>query len=436
MSTWKTPGERLKELEPGVFMTVVSRSKRGGSLQARKLSGGTVQFYFRYSHGATTAREVIGPYDPSAPPKKLTPTSRGYSIAAALERCDQLGIVNSSRADSGGLKAAKADERERRRAEVTSQLAAQQATLGRLLETYVEHLRAYGRRSHYDANNIFALHVKEPWPAMWATPAARVTSIQVVDMLRRLVEAGKGRTANKLRAYLRAAYQCALDVHSLATIPATFKEFGVSSNPVGNTRRDARFDRAAKHPLSRLEMRTYWKELRKADGLSGALLRIHLLSGAQRIEQLVRLKREHVEDGEFTIFDQKGRPGSEPRPHQVPMTKAVAHEIAAIAHAGEYVFSTTDGRKPISAMTLSRWAQELVGSSIENFQLKRVRSGVETLLASEKVGKEVRGHLQSHGLSGVQARHYDGHEYMNEKRAALAILSKAIGADRERPPFK
>ena len=35
----------------------------------------------------------------------------------------------------------------------------------------------------------------------------------------------------------------------------------------------------------------------------------------------------------------------------------------------------------------------------------------------------MRGHLQSHGLTGVQARHYDGHDYMREKRSALDILS-------------
>jgi hypothetical protein len=30
--------------------------------------------------------------------------------------------------------------------------------------------------------------------------------------------------------------------------------------------------------------------------------------------------------------------------------------------------------------------------------------------------------LQSHGLTGVQARHYDAHDYMPEKRAALELL--------------
>jgi hypothetical protein len=67
-----------------------------------------------------------------------------------------------------------------------------------------------------------------------------------------------------------------------------------------------------------------------------------------------------------------------------------------------------------------------VAEAIPGFQLKRVRSGVETLLASQGVSREIRGHLQSHGLTGVQYRHYDGHDYLPEKRRALELLFEAI----------
>ena len=68
----------------------------------------------------------------------------------------------------------------------------------------------------------------------------------------------------------------------------------------------------------------------------------------------------------------------------------------------------------------------MVGDAIEDFQLKRIRSGVETLLAANGVSREVRGHLQSHGLTGVQARHYDGHDYMPEKRQAIEVLVREL----------
>jgi hypothetical protein len=56
----------------------------------------------------------------------------------------------------------------------------------------------------------------------------------------------------------------------------------------------------------------------------------------------------------------------------------------------------------------------------------RFTNRVETLLAENGVSREVRGHLQSHGLTGVQARHYDGHDYMPEKRQAIEILVREV----------
>ena len=51
---------------------------------------------------------------------------------------------------------------------------------------------------------------------------------------------------------------------------------------------------------------------------------------------------------------------------------------------------------------------------------------METLLAANRISREIRGHVQSHGLTGVQARHYDGHDYMLEKRQALDVLAREL----------
>ena len=133
-----------------------------------------------------------------------------------------------------------------------------------------------------------------------------------------------------------------------------------------------------------------------------------------------------VSDEALTIFDGKGRPGQGPRPHQIPLLTLARIDLSQLKRLGEFAISTTAGKKPISVRTLAGWARDVVGDTIDGFQLKRIRSGVETLLAAQGVSREVRGHLQSHGLTGVQARHYDGHDYMPEKRSALEILSREI----------
>ena len=201
MATLQTTGAAaaLKSLHSGVFVTLHSRLDRGGALQARKLSSGAVQLYWRYSLAGKTSREPIGVYDPSAPPKKLQPSARGYGIAAALEKCRVLAEVHAARAHSGGLREAKVDERKTFLAQKTAEVEKSTRTLSKLLDAYVAHLKTQSRRSHVDAGQIFKRHVKEAWPAVVQAPAADLTPDQVLDMLRRLIEAGKGRTANKLR---------------------------------------------------------------------------------------------------------------------------------------------------------------------------------------------------------------------------------------------
>lgn len=416
----------IKSLDGRGFVTLHSRLDRGGALQARKLANGAVQLYWRYSLGGKTSREPIGVYDPSAPPKKLQPTPRGYGLAAALEKCRELADIHATRADTGGLREAKAEKRKTFLAQKAVEAEKSERTLQKLLDAYVTHLKTQGRRSHVDADQIFKRHVTEAWPGIAEAPAVDLTSDQVLDMLRRLIEAGKGRTANKLRSYIRAAYQCALDVRTTPTIPVVFKSFGVVFNAAAQTRRSPQFDRADKRPFSKADLQAYWKLIADRSGVEAAALRLHLLTGGQRIEQFVRLKWVDVGEEALTIFDGKGRPGQGPRPHQVPLLKSARADLARLPREGEFAISTTAGRKAISVRTLAGWAHVAVGDSIERFQLKRIRSGVETLLAANGVSREVRGHLQSHGLTGVQARHYDGHDYMPEKRTALEILVREV----------
>lgn len=196
-------------------------------------------------------------------------------------------------------------------------------------------------------------------------------------------------------------------------------------NPAALTKRSAEHDRADKRPLSVDELRTYWKLVRGAAGVVGTALRLHLLTGGQRIEQLVKLKRADVTSSAITIYDAKGRPGQGARVHLLPLTQRARDEVKGLSKTGEFALSTDAGETHVSAVTLSGWARE-IARAIPEFQLKRVRSGIETALAATGVSKDIGGRLQSHGLSGVQARHYDAYDYGKEKLAALSALDKLL----------
>lgn len=426
MTEKSTPGQVINVLVVGKFANL-GKVLPSGSLEVRKLASGAVMFYWRYTVSGRTLREAIGLYDSSAPPKALAPTVKGFSVEAARSAAQALAAKHQANIDAGGLPALQAAKEAARRAAEAAKVAAAEHTLAALLDDYCDHLEAMGRRSHYDARNIFRHHVTDAWPKVAALPANEVTAEQVADMMRRLIDAGKGRTSNKLRSYMRAAFQTARAAKSKPSVPVRFKGYGVTHNPAADTEPDEAQNKADKNPLSAEDLRRYWQALKKAPGFTGAVLRLHLLTGGQRIEQLVRLKTADIGAGVITLYDGKGRPGKAPRPHAIPLIPQAAAALKECKPAGEYALSTDGGTTPMAATTLSRWALD-VATTIPGFQTKRIRSGVETLLAAHKVSMDIRGRLQSHGISGVQARHYDGHEYLDEKREALETLHAALTA--------
>ena len=115
------------------------------------------------------------------------------------------------------------------------------------------------------------------------------------------------------------------------------------------------------------------------------------------------------------------------------MTEFARAEIEPyLAVNSPFLLSSTHGQVPLNVKTLSnkviKISKEMVdeGSRSDPFQLRDIRRTIETFLASQGVPMEVRAQLQSHGLSGVQARHYDMHKYMDEKLDAMERVYRLI----------
>ena len=318
MATKSTQGQAINGLTAGKFANM-GKVNPSGSLEARKLASGAVIFYWRSTIGGKTDRVAIGHYDSSAPPKSLKPTNKGYSAGAAMRAAEGLADKHQSNKDAGGYPALVAAEKEGRHKAATAKHEAAKHTLESLLDDYCNHLEALDRSAHKDARSIFKLHVTEAWPKIAALPANQVTGEEIADMMRRVMEKGKGRTANKLRSYVRAAYQTARAARTKASIPLHFKAYNVVANPAADTEPDDSQNKADKRPLSADDLRAYWQAIRPLAGFKGAVLRLHLLTGGQRIEQLVNVLTVDVSGDAILLYDGKGRPGKPPRPHTVPL---------------------------------------------------------------------------------------------------------------------
>ena len=88
----------------------------------------------------------------------------------------------------------------------------------------------------------------------------------------------------------------------------------------------------------------------------------------------------------------------------------------------EFLF-TSDGKRPVSIDTLSSAVTQISGGA---YQLRDLRRTSETMLAALGISKDLRAQIQSHGLGGVQDRHYDRHDYMPEKCRALEKWNREL----------
>lgn len=381
-------------------------------LMVRVTKAGSKSFVFERRINGKSARLTIG-------------SAAAWTIDTARAEARRLAVLLDKGDDPRELDRAKAEAKAHARAEKER---AASFTLKALMADYADQLDKLGRSSAGKVRGIFKLHLTEGAPELAAKPAASVTAEDVADLMRSIIENGKERTASKLRAYMRAAFEMARSARTDATLPVMFKSYGVAHNPAADVKAPA--SRTDKDPLSVSELRQYWQTIEKMQGVRGAVLRLHLLTGGQRIEQLCSLLAVNVTQGDITLMDGKGRPGKPPRAHMLPLTpqaRSALDELLTAGRAEGFALSLDGGASRLAPRTFSTWAADAAKlAGVEGFQAKRIRSGVETALASLRVSQETRGHLLSHGVTGVQAASYDGHDYLAEKREALETLHRFL----------
>jgi len=167
---------------------------------------------FRYTRrdGCRDILKIAEDYDPRG--------VSGLTLQEAREKAGELAKTAAGGQDLRSLFAQQERERvDAESASVAEQRKAASGSLEELFRVYVTTLQ--GRESHNDARAIFKLHVTDPFPGLVRTKASFVRAEELRNVLARLIEAGKGRTAAKLRTYLRAAYALAMRAALDPTVP-------------------------------------------------------------------------------------------------------------------------------------------------------------------------------------------------------------------------
>ena len=362
-------------------------------------------------------RQKIGDYGP-------------HTVTTAREAARKLRMV----VDSGGDPFADAKQT---RAEAEADRKRAGATFGGMLDAYVEQLKRAQKPSAAKVEAELHRTIQAPFPALWKGPADAVTLDDLVRIINRLTRAEKWRQAEKTRSYLRAAFTAATTARgnaATADLYAPFDHVANIARDLGTINRPSTSGAAGKRALSADELAAYWKRIKSMPGPHGALLRFHLLTGAQRCQQLARLTvNDYDRDARtVTLMDGKGRRARQ-REHIVPLIPDAAAALDVMTgDAGQHIFTLDAGVHGASYHTVREHVAKVASTMVEaketgaTFTPGELRITVETRLAGAGVPRETRAQLQSHGLGGVQSRHYDKHDYLDEKREALEKLRRML----------
>jgi hypothetical protein len=397
-----------------------------GVLQVRKLANGEAAFYYRYTApGGERVRLPIG--------TALT-LQEARRIVGGLSRRYQSGERD--------LRAALEEEdRERERQQEARERTADAAktkaaaTLGVLLSGYIEQLRRDSRPSAREVERTLHNHIKNVWSKLWCTPAAQVSTDDLLSVVARLANAGKLREAAKLRSYLKAAYGAAIRARQDARGLPALRDLKITHNPAGDLVTIDGASQARERALSLAELRAYWRHICALPDPAGALLRFHLLTGAQRIEQLGRLTVDDFDTDLETvrIRDGKGR-RKIARIHDVPLIPSALDALQSMGRQlGPYLFTVTNGESGAVYYTVQHRVRAVADAMEQAGELEKgrftvgdLRRTVETRLSAVGLQPSEMAQLQSHGLGGVQQRHYNKHDYLQEKRSALETLYRLL----------
>ena len=248
--------------------------------------------------------------------------------------------------------------------------------------------------------------------------ANKLTDEEVESVVRTVVERGANRSARNLYIALSAAFNKARKNYELHLKGWDNPLQEIDKPPEGDPN-----DRA----LTIDEIRNFWDALEQYNGMSQGLkdtLRILLLTG-QRVKDILELRwsEVHLAERYIDLPPLRTKSGKKTRRgHIVPVTPMVADIIKRQPRLGLAVFP---GNKSLDTslhwQSLTKALSKMLKSlgNIDHFSPRDIRGTVKTHMARIKVMKEVRDRIQNHALNDVASKHYDRHDYFDEKYGGL-----------------
>ena len=293
-----------------------------------------------------------------------------------------------------------------------------------LLNAYVADMKLQGKRSWFDVEQCLNSNVYSAIPA--TTKAKDVLPTDIRAVLAAIIKREKMTMANKVRAYLSAAFAFGIEWDNDAKRHFEALRFGISTNPVRDVPKPDKRTHARDRALSGEEVKHLW-DLLDDCGLhpkTEVAIRLLFALGGQRVEEILGLHADDVDmqNQYVTLLDTKN--GST---HLVPFGEVaipLLQERLCDTSTSGALFGKIKGNasEDMGYHTLSRAINRICKRTGMNpFVPKDIRRTVKTLMGEAGIRKEDRDRFQNHALSDVSSKHYDRYNYLAENRQTSAV---------------
>lgn len=323
----------------------------------------------------------------------------GTSLAAARKAA----IDHRRDVDHGidPIAAKKAAETAARQAETEAAEAARAAanvfTFRDMAKTYLAFAKATKRTAHEDEGKVNRHLI----PAWGDRPLRSITRADVHELLDKLAGGGMTIGVNRVQALISRIFTVALDRGLVDSHPAA--------------RMIKRFAEVARERvLTDDELRTLWTGLGEQPGRAADALRLRVLTGQRGEHEIAPMEWTEVDLDSRLWLIPKARTKNG-RPHAVPLGKTAVDILTRRRRE-----AADDEARVFPALTVrSDDHRELATLHGGKYEWKDLRRTVATRLAGLGFDETTIGRTLNHARYTVTGRHYNQHEYLDEKRAAL-----------------
>ncbi len=275
---------------------------------------------------------------------------------------------------------------------------------------------------------------RNPW---LGKPLAEVTAKDISIVIGAIRDRPAMGQAFNCFGYMKSFFDWAMS-------PERREDYGLSQNPFEGTKpKQLKLYKKKRTVLPNIyEVRAYWTATTETPYPYGRFFEAVLLVGAVRKTELARARWPEFdfEMKLWTVPRARVKNGEQNLEHLVPLTDEMIALLQEIRRSqgpnhGDYVFSTTNGQKPINgfskAMTALRARMQKIllemkpEAAQNHIRLHDTRRLVRSALAEIGVPDVVAELVIGHGLKGIQGL-YNQYLYLPQIRNALTLFARSL----------